>query len=120
MNGNAPSHEQVNDLVLLDVSKDAREAARDRADARLVEELNEGSRLKRGLKAIWKGGVAKEYYRHKYIQQAHQEITASQDVLLHEDQNEHVRRQAMLLTIERFQNEYDESIHTGRESKEIS
>ena len=66
MNGNAPSHEQVNDLVLLDVSKDAREAARDRADARLVEELNEGSRLKPGLKAIWKGGVAKEYYRREY------------------------------------------------------
>jgi hypothetical protein len=101
----------IDDLVLVDVSEDARDAARDRADARLNEELAEGGRVRRFAKSIWKGNIAKEYYRQKYIRHAHSEIEQSQDVLLHEEDREAVRRDAMVATIGRFQSEYDEAIH---------
>lgn len=112
--------ERISDIVVVDVSKDARDAARDRADARLSEELAEGGRIRRFAKAIWKGNLAKDYYRQKYIAQAHEHIEASQDVLVHEDGNERVRRAAMQATIDRFQSEYEEAIHEDAgESREI-
>jgi hypothetical protein len=99
-------------LVILDQSKDAQDAARDRADERLVEELSEGGRLKRFANGIWKGNVAKEFYRQRYIQEALGTIEDSQNILTHETGLDiESRGRAINATIERFQTEYDEVIH---------
>lgn len=99
-------------LVVLDQSKDALEAARDRADARLSEELTEGGRMKRFVNGIWKGNVAKEFYRQKYIHSALDHIEESQNVLTHETSlSVESRSRAIDATIERFQTEHDEMIH---------
>lgn len=112
MSGTQPrTREEIENLILLDMSEDARDAARDQADARLSHELNSGGRMQRIGKSIWKGGIAKEYFRQKYIRQAHTEIEQSQDVLIHEVNDRQAREMAMVATIERFQSEYDEAIH---------
>lgn len=109
------------DLVLIDQSKDARDAARNEADARLIQELNEGGRFRRMAKSIWKGNIAKDYYRHKYQQQAEQRIVATQDILVHESTSQEHRDSAMYATIQRFQSEYDEMVHqdAGESKQEL-
>lgn len=99
-------------LVIVDQSRDALSAARDEADRRLTEELNEGGKFKHFMNGIWKGNLAKNYYRAKYTQEAKESIEASQDVLLFNSDSTEKRSRAMESTIERFQGEYDELIHT--------
>lgn len=99
------------DLVLVDQSKDARDFARDRADARLTEELNEGGRFKRLAKGVWKGNIARDYYRQKYIREAQSDIEANQDVLTHEVADANRRGRALQATIERFQTDQEGLIH---------
>ena len=114
---NPPASESLK-LVVLDQSKDARDAARDRADERLVEELNEGGGVKRFVNGIWKGNVAKEFYRQRYIQDALGDIEQSQNVLTHETGlSVESRGRAINATIERFQTEHDEVIHTDAGEK---
>ncbi len=98
-------------LTFVGQSQDARDFARDRADARLAEELGEGGRFRRFVKGIWKGNIAKDYYRQRYIREAQAQIEESQNILTHESTYEGSRR-AMQATIARFQGEYDELIHT--------
>ncbi|MFY9228415.1 MAG: hypothetical protein WAO28_03800 [Candidatus Microsaccharimonas sp.] len=99
-------------LVLVDQSRDAMDAARDRADARLSEELEQGGRFKRILNSIWKGNIAREFYRQSYTRQARESIEESQNVLMHEQGiTQADRTRAMELTFERFMNEHDEVIH---------
>ena len=108
-------------LVILDQSKDARDAARDQADERLSEELTEGGRVKRFVNGIWKGNVAKEFYRQRYTQEALGHIEESQNVLTHETGlSIESRGRAINATIERFQTEHDEVIHVDAgEKREI-
>lgn len=115
------SPEASYDLVLVDQSQDARDFARDRADARLSEELNEGGRFKRFVKGIWKGNVARDYYRQKYIREAQADIQGTQDVLTHEEADADRRGRAIQATIERFQSEQPGLIHenAGENRQEI-
>ena len=108
-------------LVVVDQSRDALDAARDRADARLDQEVGEGGRLRKFTNGIWKGNIAKEYYRQKYIKNAIEEIEASQDVLTYAaDSTTASRGRAIDATIERFQSEHDEVIQTDAgEKKEV-
>ena len=103
----------VLDLVMVDQSQDARDFARDAAETRLTNELNEGGRFKRFVKGIWKGNIAKEYYRQKYIKEAQGDIQSTQDVLIHETSIVSKRGRAKAATIERFQQDYSEMINTG-------
>ncbi|MBC7565303.1 hypothetical protein H7100_03705 [Candidatus Saccharibacteria bacterium] len=105
-------------LVILDQSKDALDAARDEADARLVEELSDGNGLKKFLNGIWKGNIAKEFYRQKYINNALGQIEDSQNILTHNtDLSVASRSRAIDATIQRFQTEHDEMIHTDAGEK---
>lgn len=106
-------------LVLVDQSKDARDFARDKADARLTEELQEGGRIRRFVKGIWKGNLAKDYYRQKYIREAQTEIQQHQDVLVHETDDAAARIDAKMATIERFQSEYEEMRSGKLEKREV-
>lgn len=105
-----PEQGEALTVVLLDQSRDARDEARDRADARLDQELGEGGRMKRFLSGIWKGNIAKEYYRQRYTHQALETIQAANDVLVTEATD--TRARALEATIERFTSEHDELIHT--------
>lgn len=89
-------------LVMVDQSKDVESFARDAADARLTEELNEGGWLKRLRKGVWKGGLAKNFFRNKYISEARADIIAHQDVLVRAESSKAKRDAAMQATIERF------------------
>lgn len=99
-------------LVIVDQSRDALSAARDEADRRLTEELNEGGKFKHFMNGIWKGNLAKNYYRAKYTLEAKDAIEDSQDVLLFNSDSTDKRSRAMETTIDRFQSDYDELIHT--------
>lgn len=108
-------------LVLIDQSRDAEDAARDQADRRLTEELNQGSGARRFLNGIWKGNIAKDYYRQKYVKESLGNIQEAQDVLLYEETSQNKRAQALEATIQRFQGKYDELIHTeAGESREVN
>ena len=100
-------------MVMIDQSKDARDFARDAADARLTSELNEGGKFRRFIKGIWKGNIAREFYRQQYIREAQAQIEAGQDVLLHETGDTGQRTRAQMSTIERFQSEHHEMLNRG-------
>lgn len=108
-------------LVLVDESKDALVAAVDQADKKMTEELSPEDRgkLRNFVNSIWKGGIAKDYYRRKYTQQSYEQITSAQDTLVFEADN-NKRGSAKQATVDRFLNEYDEMIHTeAGESREV-
>lgn len=110
------------DVVLVDQTRDAISASRAEADARLTEELGEGGRVRRFVKGIWKGTIAKDYYVKKYERQAMEGITDSQDILIHESTSREHRDAAMFATISRFQSDYEEMIHTeaGEQRQDVS
>ncbi len=119
-------------LSFVDETHDALAAARDAAEARLRNEVQAepegGNRFTRGFKRfirnIWKGehGLARAYYREKYKQEALEQIQQQNDVLAHETGDMDARTRAQLATIDRFQSEYDESIHNeaGEQRKEVA
>lgn len=110
-------------LSFVDQTHDAIAAARDAAEARRRNELQEGGRFKRMLKSIWMGenGIAGAYYLEKYKKEALGEIAEQNDILAHESNDLDARSRAQLATIDRFQSEYDESIHTeaGEKRQEL-
>lgn len=118
-------------LTFVDQTHDARAAARDAAEARLRNELQEdieGNRLSRGFKrfirTMWKGehGLARHYYREKYKKEALEQIQQQNDLLANEDVGLDARTRAQMATIDRFQSEYDESIHdeAGEQREKIA
>ena len=111
-NLNSPdsSEEGVFKVVIADQSRDAHDEARDMADVRLDQELNEGGRLRKFVSGIWKGNIAKDYYRQRYVNEAITTIQDSNDVLIGEAASGRTR--ALEATIERFSSDYDEIIHT--------
>lgn len=106
-------------LSFVDETHDALAAARDAAEARLRNEIQEGGRFKRFMKSLWKGehGFARAYYREKYKQEALEQIQQQNDVLAQETGDMDARTRAQLATIERFQSEYEESIHEAAGEK---
>lgn len=106
-------------LVIVDQSRDALDAARDQADRRLSEEPVEGSGFRKFINGIWKGNIARDYYRQKYTNQALREIKANQDTLYYESPEDN-RSQAKEATINRFLDGREELIHnTAGEKREI-
>lgn len=111
------TEDQALKLVLVDQSRDAQDEARDRADERLDKELGEGNGFKKFVNGIWKGNIAKDYYRQKYVNEALESIQTDDDILTGSPANRRTR--ALESTIERFQSDYDEVIHTeAGESRE--
>lgn len=100
-------------VSFIDQTRDALAAARDAAEARRRNELQQGGRFKRFMKNMWMGesGFAGAYYLEKYKKEALAAIEQSGDVLTHESTDLDARTRAQLATIERFQSQYDESIH---------
>lgn len=96
--------------VAIDQSYDAQQAAKDAAQERLTNELNEGGVMRRMLKSIWKGGAFKEYYEQKYTREALHEIEDSGNVL-HFQADEQGSQRAKLATVDRYLFESDELLH---------
>lgn len=107
-------------LVMIDQSKDAREFARDAADARLTQELNQGRGFRHFLKnKIWKGNLARNYYINRYTREAQAQIEASQDVLHAKVSDTSLRARAQQATMERFQSDHEEMIDRGRKPGDL-
>lgn len=107
--------------VAIDQSFDAQQAARDAANDRLTQELNEGGRMSRLVKSIWKGGAFKEYYELKYTRDAQAQIESSGNTLHYQTDEEQSAR-ARMATIDRFLHQNDEMIHTeaGESREEVA
>ena len=101
-------------LAFIDQTHDALAAARDAAETRRRNELQQDSRFKQFLKNVWMGenGLAGSYYLEKFKKESLSQIQQNGDVLTYESADLGARTDAQLATIERFQSEYDESIHT--------
>ncbi len=110
INAQTPNDEQELRVVIVDQSKDAHDEARDAADARLDKELGEGGGFKRFLNGIWKGNLARDYYRQKYI---HENLATmhEENTVFTQSAAEH-RTAALKSTIDRFSSDYEELIHT--------
>lgn len=97
------------------------DAARDAAEERLTDELNaDGNKLQRFARAVWKGNIAKEYYRQQYILEAHKKIVDSNDVYTHTQAQDAHKAEALTATIDRFTKGDAETIHDeAGESREV-
>ncbi len=61
-------------------------------ESRLAEEINDGKGFFRKLaKKIFKGGIAKNYYRQKYINEARRDMRLAQNIVLDYDEKERRR-----------------------------
>ncbi len=101
-------------VALVDQSEDVRAFARDAADARLTEELNsEGGRFHRIVRNVWKGNIAREYYRQQYIREAEGSILQDQTLYANrEDVDQNAATRARTTTILKFVGDYEDAIHT--------
>ena len=116
-----PQHAGRFDVAFVDQSEDAMDAARDAAEERLTDELNaDGNKLQRFARAVWKGNIAKEYYRQQYILEAHKKIVDSNDVYAHTQAQDVHKAEALTATIDRFTRGEAETIHDeAGESREV-
>ncbi|MBR3322509.1 hypothetical protein IKG13_00375 [Candidatus Saccharibacteria bacterium] len=51
-------------------------------ESRLASELNEGKGIRKVLKKVFKGGLLKNYYRQKYINEARHDMRLAQNIVL--------------------------------------
>lgn len=116
-----PQYDGRFDVAIVDQSEDAMDAARDAAEERLTDELNaDGNKLQRFARAVWKGNIAKEYYRQQYILEAHKKIVDSNDVYAHTGAQDVHKTEALTATIDRFTQGNAETIHEeAGESHEV-
>ena len=106
----APEKKDPLTFVTVDQSVDALRYARDAAERRLDERLNEDSvgfmtRLKR---KIWDGNIAKDYLRHKYTQEAMRQNVEQGSIYANETANLSDRQAAELATVNRMQSDLTE------------
>lgn len=97
-----PGQNEPFELVMVDRSNDAMKIARSAAEHRLSQESNQGGKLKRLARAMWKTGVAHEWYRQRYIREEFAEIVKHQDVLITESSSKAERERAQKYLFERF------------------
>lgn len=111
-------------LTFVDQTHDAEVAARDAAETRWREKLNEGGRFRRFLRGIWMGenGIAGRFYFEKYKREALDHIQQQGDVNALYGDEASLRTAAQAATISRFQSEYDEMIHdaAGERRQELA
>lgn len=100
-------------IGIIDISSYRRELARDWADEQLADETTRGG-FRGFLTKVWKGNIAREYYREKYTLDALDTIQTEEDLFFYEGGRS--SRSALSATVNRFTSEYEELIH--RESGE--
>lgn len=107
-------------VITVDTSVDVRQAAIDFANKRLIHELNQDRGfLRNRVNRIFKGNIAKDYYRAKYAQEAETEMISSANFLGRDATPEQLA-DARRVLFDRFGLEYEEAIHEeAGESREI-
>lgn len=124
--GDSPDEAIVEDeasltVVAINASVDLRQASIDFANKRLTNELTSGGNVFRRLvRNIWKGNIAKDYYRAKYAREAEERLVAEGNFLSGDASAAQLAgaRQALF---DRFSLEYDEAIHNeAGESREFA
>ena len=76
---------------LVNQDADMRNKARFYGENRLGEELNAHRGVRRILDNIWKGGIARSYYRQKYINEARRDMLTAQSLVLEANDKERNR-----------------------------
>ena len=107
-------------VVTVNTSVDLRQAAIDFANKRLTSELNaRGCFFKKLARNIWKGNVAKDYYRAKYARQAEVEMIESGN-FLSKDATPGQLADARRALFDRFGLDFEEAVHDeAGESREV-
>jgi len=102
---------EVLKVITIDGSVDVRQLAIDFANQRLTEELNsQAGFLKRWGRQIWKGNIAKDYYRARYAREA-EEVLIEEGNFFGRDASPEQIAEARRTLFERYSLEYDEAIH---------
>lgn len=115
-----PNNDDPETLVVVGRDADAERAARAYADHQLSVELSQGGRFKRAVRALWKAGPAREFYRQKYIREAKEQIASEQDVMLFESSDKRERSAATTSILERFRaGEFFVDKDIGEQHKEL-
>lgn len=104
---------------IVDISSALEAAARDRALERLTQSIEDRPEVK-NIKDIftkkfakhvftmlWKGGIAREYYRQRDISQERKKILSDQDLF----NDPKAMKEVVGSTVDRFVSEYEETIH---------
>ena len=77
-------------LALVNQDEELKQKSRFIGENRLAEDLNSKKGISKILTNIWKGGIARSYYRQKYINEARKDILEANSLVL--DNNEEERR----------------------------
>ena len=92
-------------LALVNQDEELKQKARFIGENKLAEELNSHKGLGKILTNIWKGGIARSYYRQKYINEARHDIMEAKSLVL--DNNEDERRRYNQSICKTFVSEVD-------------
>ena len=108
-------------IAIVDTSEALEEQARDLAEERMTASKEELEGMKGFFSKIWKHNLFQEYYRQKEIALAKGEISESGNLYVGEGADQATHEQAMSAIVERFVQEYEETIHTeaGEERKVV-
>lgn len=128
--GVVPEEESLGDTpvftaAFVDRTKAAYVNARDAAEAKRRDELNQGGRMRRFIRNLWKGenAIAGAYIFEKYKKLMLDQIVDTQDVLVHESDDIAARHQAEQALIDRYTSDYDDEamLHksAGEKRKEL-
>ncbi len=60
-------------------------------ESRLANEINEGKGIRKIMKKVFKGGLLKNYFRQKYINEARRDMRQAQNIVLDYDEDERRR-----------------------------
>ena len=92
-------------VALVNQDDNLKQKARFLGENKLAEELNAHNGIGKILANIWKGGIARSYYRQKYINEARHEIIEAESLVL--DNNEDERRRYNQSICKTFVSEVD-------------
>ncbi len=98
-------------IVVADISESAEAAAYDDAEARRSREKQELRGPRGFLTKLWKFNLADEYYRQKAIGASRERIEESGSLYGASPRDQEAHARAMHAIVERFTNEYAETLH---------
>ncbi len=114
---------KIDKKVVIVENQDALDAeARDSAEAALTADKKELRGVSGWVKKVWKHNLFHEYYRQRGITEAKSKIVANKNLYANEGGTKTTHEQAMKSMVDRFAQEYDETIHTeaGESRKKLS
>jgi len=98
-------------VVIVEASGAVEEKAREAAESRLTESLEQQKGVAGFARRIWKHNLFFESYRQKEIRKAKNEILGTENIYAAEGKEKSAHEATMKAITEQFSSEYDETIH---------